>query len=100
MECEYFSRHVSSEVTKETVIGSDENGPMLSLEDAKLITTSVNARLKVEELVQAASACVDLAAVGADLGPKTAGAAKIADGDLERFKKALREVKAALKGEA
>jgi len=53
MEDEYFSRHVSSEATKQAVIGSDENGPMLSLANAKLIVTSVNARPKVEELVGA-----------------------------------------------
>ena len=52
MEGEYFSRYVSSEATKETVIGSDEDDAILSSEDAKFIVTSVNARPKVEELLQ------------------------------------------------
>ena len=68
--------------------------------NAALFQQSVNARPKVEVLIEAASACVDLAVVGADLGPRTTGAAKIADGDIARFKKALHEVEAALKGEA
>ena len=45
---EYFGRFVSSKETQAEIIGSDEDGPMLSLSDAQLIVTSVNAHERLE----------------------------------------------------
>lgn len=42
-EGEYFDRHVSSESAKSVIVGSDDNGPMLSQADADLIVLAVNA---------------------------------------------------------
>jgi hypothetical protein len=39
---EYFGRLVSTEDGRE-IIGSDDNGPILSLDDARLIVAAVNA---------------------------------------------------------
>ena len=47
-DAEYFGRFVSSKETQAEIIGSDEDGPMLSLSDAQLIVTSVNAHAQLE----------------------------------------------------
>ena len=87
---EYFGRFVSSKETQAEIIGSDEDGPMLSLSDAQLIVTSVNARPKVEELTKLAR---HVAYAAADL----AGSGTVRNSLLAELLKVSREVEAALK---
>jgi hypothetical protein len=55
-----------------------------------------NVKPALKELVEAASACVDLAANWGALGSKTFGEAKIAAGDIDRLMAAIRDAKVAL----
>ncbi len=62
--------------------------------------TMVKVELALEELVEAASACVDLAANWGTLGSKTFGEGKIAAGDVDRLMVAIRDAKVALEEES
>jgi hypothetical protein len=82
---------------------ADENGGYMIAKtfgsDAKanldLIWTWLHSRPKVEELLKAAKGCVPIAETGARLSPVKA--AKFDEAQVKRLRKAIREVKAALK---